>query len=148
MNNNVYDKPGNKLDILRIGFENQVQYLRMMSEVDLKIFSGYITVQLILASWFAKNPVSTISLKGGFLLIEFAFALLAINTFRVNQKRREEAVSVLKNLCEALGFTVRGVFLPEKAIQESVPVRPWFWLYIATVILSAIGVAIIVGFGY
>lgn len=142
--NDVYESSESKLEILKLGFENQVQYLRMMSDVDLKIFSGYTTAQLILASWLTKYPVSNWKLKGGLLLVDCAFTVLAINAFRVNQLRRSEAVGILRNLCEALGFTVIGVFLPEKAIQESVPTRPWTWLYYITVIFSAVGVGIII----
>ena len=140
----VYEDQGNKLEILRLGFDNQVSYLRMMSDVDLKIFFGYMTVQLILASWLAEHPLETLSLKGGILLIDFAFAILAINAFRVNQIRRKEAVRVLANLCEALGFTVEDALLPGKCIQASVPIRPWTWLYNVTAIVAVIGVGIVV----
>jgi len=141
---NVYEKPENKLEILRIGFDNQVQYLRMMSEVDLKIFSGYITIQLLVASWLAKYTLASITLKAGIIIIDLAFAVLAIIAFHVNQKRRKEAVSVLTNLCEALGFTVQGVFLPGKAIQTSLPMRPWTNWYYTAVVLAAIGVDFVV----
>jgi hypothetical protein len=140
---NVYEVEEKKLEILRLGFDNQVQYLRMMSDVDLKIFFGYITVQLVLASWLAEHPLPTLTLKSGILLINLAFAVLAINAFRVNQNRKREAVSVLRNLCEALGFTVKGTFLSDKCIQTSVPIRPWTWLYNITAIVATVGVGIV-----
>jgi len=141
----VYENDENKLKILKMGFENQVQYLRMMSDVDLRLFTGYITVQLILGSWLAQHPLQMIAYKLGILIIDWALVALAINAFRVNQVRRAEAVHVLKNLCDALGFTKEGVFLPDsKKIQSSVPLRPWNWLYNLTAILAGIGVTIII----
>ena len=139
----VYDDPANRLEILRMGYQNQLEYLRMMSDLDLKLFTGYITLQIVLGGWLAKSPVEGLSIKVGLMVIDLAMAFIGIVAFRVNQERRAEAARVLGNLADALGFTVPGVFLPDRPIQESVPIRPWTRMYYFTVAVGVVGIALI-----
>lgn len=139
--NPVYATDENKLAILRLGYENQIQYLRMMSDVDLRLFTGYITVQLVLANWLASRQAQPPTVNLGIMLVDLVVAALAIKAFWVNQTRREYAVKVLEKLSKALGFTVVGAFLPEQCIQDRVPTRPWFPYYVVSVVVAFIGVA-------
>ena len=91
----VYDDPANRLEILRMGYQNQLEYLRMMSDLDLKLFTGYITLQIVLGGWLAKSPVEGLSIKVGLMVIDLAMAFIGIVAFRVNQERRAEAARVL-----------------------------------------------------
>ena len=50
----VYKCKANRLEILRMGYDNQLRYLRLMSDLDVKVFTGYITVQLVVANWVAR----------------------------------------------------------------------------------------------
>ena len=86
----VYDDPANRLEILRMGYQNQLEYLRMMSDLDLKLFTGYITLQIVLGGWLAKSPVEGLSIKVGLMVIDLAMAFIGIVAFRVNQERRAE----------------------------------------------------------
>ena len=151
----VYDIDDNKLEILRIGYENQLQYLRLMSNLDVKVFTGYITVQLVVANWVAnwvaQIPPPSIHVKWGLFVVDIAFTALAIAVLYNNQKRRDHAVAVLKNLSEALGFTAEGVFLPDnralhpgKEIEDKVPLRPWIWIYYLGCIVSVVGIGLII----
>ena len=139
----VYAKEENKLSILQLGFENQMQYLRMMSDVDLRLFTGYITVQLVLANWLAHQQRQPLTVNVGIMLVDLVFAGLAIKAFWVNQKRRDFAVKVVTNLSSALGFTVTGAFLRERAIQQNVPTRPWFAYYCGSVLAAVMGVGLV-----
>ena len=146
----VFEDPANKLEILRIGYDNQLRYLRLMSDLDVKVFTGYITVQLVVANWVARPPLTGIYVKWGVFLVDIAFTALAIAVLHNNQKRRNDSIDVLRNLSEALGFTVKGVFLagraihPGKEIEEKVPRRPWIKLYYAGSIVSAVGIGLII----
>ncbi len=70
----VYEEEANRLKILCLGFENQVQYLRLMSDFDLKVCSGYITLQLAIAGWLATKPLKQLSLQLGIMLIDMTLA--------------------------------------------------------------------------
>jgi hypothetical protein len=146
----VYEVKANQLEILRIGYDNQLQYLRLMSDLDVKIFTGYITAQLVVATWVGQHPLTSIYVKWGLFLVDIAFTVLAIIVLHYNQKRRNHSVTVLRNLSEALGFTTEGVFLAGRAIHpgatvgEKVPRRPWIRLYYTMSVVSAAGIGLII----
>ena len=72
-----------------------------MTKIDLQVFTGIMTVQLILGGWFAEHPLGNWWLKFGFLPID-------------NYRHRKEVVETLENLSEALGLIIAGSFLPKK----------------------------------
>ena len=133
-----------KIDALRIGYENQVGYLKLMSDVDIKLFFGYITIQLALANWIVTHPLETNSLKFAMLILDGSLAAVSCMLFWLNHRRRVYATKVLENFSRELGFLDTNNFEIETELQESPPVRPWFWLYVISVVVAAIGVCLII----
>ena len=59
-----------KLDILKMRFKDQVDLLRTMTKIDLQVFGGYITIQLLLAAWLGEHPPANLYSKCGIFLID------------------------------------------------------------------------------
>jgi hypothetical protein len=153
------------LETLRIRYEDQVELLRALTHIDLRIFSGYITIQLFLGSWIATHPIRTPWARLGLLGIDFALALVAAVLLYNQYLRRTEAVETVKRLNEALGYTELGVFLQDRRINpepQETPrpgdysfnllkrvvgtkhFRPWMRLYHVGIALAFVGLAIVV----
>jgi len=139
----------NKYDALKFRMTDQVGLLVKMSEIDLKIFIGYITLQLALGAWLVTKqdllPSSEeqrlISLVGLFIL-DIVLAGLAGKFLFNNYKRRSEVVETVKNLNEALGYNKPGVYI-DKAINSNTHFRPWWYWYLVGIISGVIGIALI-----
>ena len=59
-----------------------------------------------------------------------------------NFKRRSEVVETVKNLNEALGYSVPGVYI-EKPINADTKFRPWWYWYLVGVIAGVIGIGFV-----
>lgn len=55
---------GHEFEAVKCRFENQTEQLYRMTMIDLRVFSGYITIQLALAAW-ASDRTRTISQATG-----------------------------------------------------------------------------------
>ena len=69
---------GNEFEALKVRYEDQVKLLRFMTQIDLRIFSGYMTLQLALAAWLAANPPSGIFATIGILIVKVMVKLLLL----------------------------------------------------------------------
>ncbi len=62
-----------KTEFITAAFNNQVEYLRYLGNIDLRIFFGYIALQLVLAGWLSKLTAAVFAAKLGFFLIEVGY---------------------------------------------------------------------------
>lgn len=108
-----------KFEALKMAFNNQVEYLRFLGQIDLRLFSGYITIQLVFASWLSKVNVESLSSKFGLLAIDGALSVVAVFLLVMNHMRRRTAIDNFKNIIEALGFTEKGIYLSGKTLFNS-----------------------------
>jgi hypothetical protein len=139
----------NKYDALKLRFTDQVSLLLKMSEIDLKIFSGYITLQLALGAWLITkkdllppdDDQRIVSLIGLFVL-DVVLAGIASKFLYNNYKRRAEVVSTLKNLNKALGFSDPCVYI-DTAINSETKFRPWWYWYLVGIISGVIGIGLV-----
>ena len=140
----VYDDDDAKREILTLAFGNHVQYLRWLSQIDLRMFGGFLTLQLVLGGWLLQYTPTRALAASGILIIDVMLAIVAAVFLIKNQKRRNREVTTIGNICEALGLTVEGVFLEKRKIMESPQSEPSLRLYLFAIATSVIGIALII----
>jgi len=136
-----------KFEALKLNFEYQIQNLRNMTQIDLRIISGYLTIQLFLGGWLLKNhlpELSKIVVKTGILTIDATLSLIAGVLLFHSYKRRYEVVETIKNLNYALGYSIKNIYIEDKAINAEAKFRPWFWWYLFGVLMGFVGISLII----
>ncbi|MCI0389513.1 MAG: hypothetical protein MOB07_12220 [Acidobacteria bacterium] len=131
-------------DALKANFESQVGLLRMMTQIDLQIFTGYITLQLALGGWLSTHTLKNWWLRIGMLLIDLGFSGIASKLLYNNYRRRKEVATTVANLNEALGFTEKGIYIEDKTINSPTVFRPWFWWYFVGIGICLLGILFII----
>jgi hypothetical protein len=91
--------------------KNQVELLRHDTALDIRVFGGFMAIQLAFGSWASTNTGGTVLSHTILLLIDVALSFLAITMLRRNSVRRREVVEVVWRLNEALGYSVKGIYL-------------------------------------
>ena len=140
---------GHEFEALRCRFENQTELLYRMTLLDLRIFSGYITLQLVLGAWIATNTeaLSHLSVKTGLIIIDLVLATIAgalpYNDFR----RRKEVAAIVRNCNEALGYETEGLYLEKKALNVPTKFRPWAGWYFVGIVAAFVGIVLILFVG-
>ena len=81
-----------KFEALKLSYTTQTELLHRLTQIDLRIFSGYISVQLIFGGWSAKNPINSLPAQFGILLINVALTIVACGLLHNNYLRRKEVV--------------------------------------------------------
>ena len=112
----IYEDDAFRFEALKIGFVNKTEWLRTLVQKDLTLFSGYITLQLILAGWIASNPLSGPWLKGGVFLIDLTLAIIVAMLMYKNDIRRAISVEDLANFSvtrAVVSVTSRKVAVPD-----------------------------------
>lgn len=132
--------PAQKFEALKMRYEDHVELLRMMTGLDLSLFSGVMTVQLALGGWLASNPISSWAALVLVLALDFIVAFIAGVLLRNNKLRRLEAVGTLKNVMVALGFYRPGFFVDGIAINAPSTTRLWGPWYMGGVLIGYVGV--------
>lgn len=133
----VYE--GHEFEAIKLRYEGQVDLLRVLTGIDLRIMTGFITVQLILGGWVSAYPPDGIGIKTGLLIIDLGVALFAGSLLRNQSLRRKEVIATIHNLSEALGYDRPGSYLPNRAINAPTTPRLWFGWYIFGITLSVLG---------
>lgn len=133
-----------KKEILKTAYELQTRYLQWLSEIDFKIFTGFLTIQLVFAGWLSQYPPTSAVVGTGLLIVDGSMASLACALLLKNQKRRVQEVEKLANIYDALEFSKEGVYLPNKQLSGRPESRPSLWLNIIAIIASLVGVFILI----
>lgn len=134
---------GYEFEALKIRYQDQLELLRTLTRYDFRIFSGFLTLQLILGGWLAKTPIPGTWAKIGLLVINASLALLACVLLYNQYKRRLEVITIVRNISEAFGFNEKGVYLSDKSIDVVGPIRPWFLWYILGIVIAFGGFCLI-----
>jgi hypothetical protein len=109
-----------KCQILMTRYKEQAAHLRDLNQVDLRFFGGFLTIQLVMAGWFAAHP-SSIFVAGGVFVIDLALLVVCINIMRINRRRRHEIRDTIININVAFGLYTPGIYLLEKPINPDPP---------------------------
>ena len=138
--------PEQKFEALKLRYQDHVALLRWMTNLDFKIFGGYMTLQLAFASWLSQHPVLATWSRLGLFVIDFTLAFLAARLLYLSDKRRNEVVATLQNVNSALGYNTEGAFLSERALNPPTKRYRWPLWYVAGVFVGFAG-AVFVLFG-
>jgi hypothetical protein len=131
-----------KLTVLLERYKEHAAHIRHLDNFDVRIFGGFITLQLALASWFAVNPIHAPLIKLGVIAVNAALLLVAFFIISGSRNRRKEVVQVIWNISEALGLDRAGTYLAEKPINP--PPHPRrFWWYEIGCIIGFVGTTIV-----
>ena len=134
-----------EFEALRCRFENQTEQLYRMTLIDLRIFTGYITLQLALGAWTATHhaAIGSLTVRVGLLIIDLALAVIAAALLYNNYRRRTEVVGTVKNCNKALGYEDEGVYLEGSPLNAHTKFRPWAGWYFAGIVAGFTGVAMV-----
>jgi hypothetical protein len=128
MEKHVYD--GQKCEILLTRYREQAAHLRDLNQYDLRVFGGFLAIQLALASWFAIHVPNGWPAKIAILIIDLALCVICQKFLNSNKLRRAEIRTTILNINEAFGLYTPGVYLPGKAINPPPIDNPFAWFYI------------------
>lgn len=134
---------GHEFDALKLQFETQTLLLRTLTDIDLRIFTGYITVQLLLGGWLSRYSPQNLWLKMGIFVIDLTLTGIAYWLLNNNYMRRKEAATTVGNLNEALGFMEPGIYIQGKAVNAPTSFRPWVYGYRIGLLAGVIGIMFI-----
>ena len=134
-----------EFEALQCRFENQTELLYRLTLLDLRIFTGYITLQLALGAWMATHPadISSPTVRAGLLVIDLSLAVIATAFVYNNYRRRLEIVDTVKNCNEALGYEDSGVYLESRRLNAHTVFRPWCGWYYAGIVVGFIGTVMV-----
>ena len=133
-----------KFEALKLYYESHVSLLRELTNTDLRVFTGYITLQIAFGGWLSQNPLQGVGLKVGMLLIDLMLSGIVGVLLWNNYLRRREVVTILKNLSEALGFDTPDIYLPGRVLNVPTSFRPWWYWYLVGIAIGAAGIALII----
>lgn len=127
-------------------YDKHTELLFRLTQIDLRIFSGYITLQLAFGAWIAvhKNTINSPIIRFGLLFIDLALAVIAFALLYNNFRRRSEVASTVKNCNEAMGFETSGTYLDDRPLHANTKFRPWTGWYYTGIIVGFIGVVLII----
>jgi hypothetical protein len=57
-----------------------------MNQYDLRVFGGFLTLQLALASWFAIHQPGSLLAKSGILVIDLALLIVCLKSINGNRR--------------------------------------------------------------
>jgi hypothetical protein len=132
-----------RFEALRMRYEDHVELLRVMTGLDLRLFSGVMALQLALGGWLASNPVKNWPPLIGILVLDGVLAFFGGVLLRNNALRRKEAVATLKNVMGALGFYREGFYVAGLTINAPGRFRLWGPWYIRGVVVAYIGLVLV-----
>ncbi len=133
----VYEEPGNKLELLKVLYETQVQYLRWLSQIDLKLFTGFMAVQMVLAGWLLQRDAAPPNPQLiGMPIIDILMAFVACTLLWKNHRRRLQEIDTLKDVFEAIGYTVPGAYLTGRPLIKPPQSRTSLSWYIVGIVVS------------
>jgi hypothetical protein len=135
--------PDRDPDILITRFEQHAEQLRHLDIYDVKIAGGFLTVQLLLGSWFAANPIGGLETRLSLIVIDAAFFAVCWMIIRASRTRRREARTIMQNINVALGLDRVGTYLPDRSIYPSLDLPPRFYGYEVGLVVAFIGAAVI-----
>lgn len=134
---------GHEFEALKLRYEDQVDLLRTLTQLDFRIFISFFTLQLALGGWLASHPPSTAAVRWGLAAITVVLAGLSIKLLHNQHCRRQEVAGTIANANVALGFTEPGVYLEGQTLNPTYTRRYWFKWYVVGVVISTLGLYLI-----
>jgi hypothetical protein len=131
---------GKEFEAIELEFKDNTERLYRMTMIDLRIFSGFITLQLLLGGWMAKDGADIgPALRVAFAAIDISLAYVAIALLRNNSLRRKETSEIVQNCARALGFCETGIYLKDRALNPKLTLRIWKNYYYYGILVALVG---------
>src|SRR5258708_24408070 len=95
------DKPvyeDNRCEILTTRYKEQAAHLRDLNQYDLRVFGGFLTIQLALASWLTIHAPDRWLARRAILAIDMALLTVCLMFIRANRRRRDEIRLTILNI--------------------------------------------------
>lgn len=134
---------GHEFDALKLRYEDQVDLLRSLTQFDFKIFVGFFTLQLLLASWLSAKAIPSCTVRIALAVIDVVLAVLSVKLLHNQHCRRQEVAETIANINTALGFEEPGLYVPNVPLNPSYKRRYWFKWYAGGVAIVTAGVLVV-----
>jgi len=131
-----------KFESIKYRHEDQSKLLQKMTDVDLKVFISFLTLQLALGGFITQFSLELVS-KYGLFILDISLSLVCTILLLNNYKRRKEVVGTIKNCNNALGYDLKDAYIKDEKINSKTKFRPWFWWYIIAITLSIFGILVV-----
>jgi hypothetical protein len=125
-------------EILKLRYQDQVELLRFITSLELKVIFGFFTVIAAIVAWLITKAPSTFNGQITLSIIIGVSTLSAVLYLYSQKRRRDEVVQTVINLNEALGLNEPGKFIFGKAINPSFKYRRLFPVYLVAVLASGL----------
>jgi len=132
-----------RFEAVKYRHEDQVNTLQFIKNVDIKLFSSFITLQLVFCGFIATSKLASFS-KIGLFIVDMSLAIVCSSQLWHNYRRRKELVKTIKNCNEALGYETENLYLENATLNAKTTFRPWIAWNIAAVLISIVGAALII----
>ena len=110
-----------KFDAIIYRHQDQAQLSQKLTDIDLKIFFGFITIQILLGSFIIVNIQKiqeTVFANYGIMIMDFVFMITCLIFLKHNKNRRREVIEVLINCNEFLKYEKTDYYLKDKSINR------------------------------
>lgn len=133
-----------KIELIRYRHEDQARLLTKLSDMDLKIFSGFLTLELVFGSFLLTQNICSWIIKITMIFFQLTLCFVCGWVLYYNFKRRKEVVKTIKNCNEFLGFNESKAYLENGKIDLDTKPRSWFPIYSIGILASFLAVAILI----
>ena len=113
-----------RLELARYRHENATEHLYRLTTLDLKVASGYLSLQLALGAWLSQGRAQ-VHPPWGLCMLNFALLFAAYSVLLNTYVRRREFVGIAKNCAHVLGFEADGVYLKAASLNNTVRRPGW-----------------------
>lgn len=135
-----------EFEAVKLRFKDQTELSHRLTLIDLRLFIGYLTIQMLASSLFITNidKVNSLVSKLGLVLIDISLAIVVLTILYRQKLRRKEVVQTIRNCCKALGYQDKDVYIEGESIDPKMKTRFWFPLYAVGIISSLLGFIIVI----
>lgn len=99
-----------RVDVLKMKYADHTEDLRFRTSYDFKLISGYVTLNLGVAAWLTKTPVTATGHKIGFVALFVGLAICVLMLLQRNVRRRRSVVQIMHNINDALELDKEGAY--------------------------------------
>jgi hypothetical protein len=115
-------------------YTQQAEHLRHLDGWDLKVTSGFLTVQIILAGWLSLHTDHTLSQRFAISVIDLSLLIACLGSLLGSKRRRKEVRTTILNINDALGLYTAGRYLADRAINPEPPTVGIRWYEFAAAV--------------
>ena len=131
-----------KVEVILYPHSDQSSLLRKLTDVDLKIFFGFITIQILMGNFLLSQNLTPSLIKSiGLGSVDIVFAVVCVIFLLHNYRRRKEAVETIKNCNSILKLDQSNIYKNGITVNgNSYLKKHWFiYGYVIGIVGSTLG---------